>query len=57
MTPVFNIIIGLAMLVAGLSGKLALFGTGSPKALAAVGAAVLIMGVVQAWKRRARKNP
>ena len=38
----WNIIIGVLLIVAGLSGRFALICTGSSKALAAVGAAILI---------------
>ncbi len=48
----WNIIIGILLIVAGLSGRFALIGTGSSKALAAVGAAILIWGIVQVARRR-----
>ena len=43
----WNIIIGIVFIVGGLSGKLALIGTNSGEALAALGAGLLIWGVVQ----------
>jgi len=48
----WNIIIGAAMVVGGLSGKLALIGTNSSGALAAVGAGLVIWGIVQVVKAR-----
>lgn len=44
---IFNIAIGAAMLLGGLSGKLALFGTSSSSLLAALGGAVAALGVYQ----------
>jgi hypothetical protein len=43
----YNIVIGGIMIVGGLSGKLALLGTNSGGALAAVGAGLVVWGVVQ----------
>lgn len=48
----WNIIIGVAFIVGGLSGKLALRGTESGQALAAVGALFAIWGVVQVVRSR-----
>ena len=48
----WNIIIGILMIIAGLSGKFALIGTSSSKGLAAVGAAVLVWGIVQVTRGR-----
>jgi hypothetical protein len=48
----WNIVVGLIMLVGGLSGQLSLIGTDSSKALAAVGGAVLAWGLYQEWNRR-----
>ena len=48
----WNIVIGILMIVAGLSGRFALIGTNSGPALAAVGAAILIWGIVQVARRR-----
>jgi predicted phage tail protein len=52
-----SIIIGLIFIVGGLSGKLALIGTNSGEALAAVGAALLIWGVVQMVRARRAQPP
>lgn len=49
----WNILIGIVFIVGGLSGKLALIGTNSGEALAALGAGLLIWGVVQ--RERAKK--
>lgn len=43
----WNIIFGLVCIVGGLSGQLALRGTGSSMALAGVGGVLLIIGIVQ----------
>ena len=43
----WNLIFGLILLVGGLSGKLALIGTNSSMALAVLGAALMVWGVVQ----------
>ena len=48
----WNVIIGILLIIAGLSGRFALIGTSSGKALAAVGAAILVWGVVQVVRRR-----
>ncbi len=42
-----NIIIGLVMVGGGLSGKLALKGTGSGVALAALGGALILWGILR----------
>jgi hypothetical protein len=42
-----NIIIGLVMVGGGLSGKLALKGTGSGGALAVLGGALMLWGVLR----------
>ena len=52
MRGVLNIVFGLIMLVGGLSGKLPLIGTNSSVALAAIGAAVLVWGIVQFVRSR-----
>jgi len=49
-----NIIFGVIFIVGGLSGKLALRGTNSGEALAALGAGLLIWGIVQVVKRRSK---
>jgi hypothetical protein len=42
-----NIIIGLVMVIGGLSGKLALKGTGSGGALAVLGAGLIVWGLLR----------
>lgn len=54
MSGIFNIVIGLVMLVGGLSGKLAFFGTNSPGILALVGAVVTGLGIFQTVRHRRR---
>jgi len=49
-----NIVIGIVFIFGGLSGNLALRGTESGPALAAVGGALLLWGIVQV--ARGRKN-
>jgi len=51
----WNIIIGIAFIVGGLSGKLALRGTESGHALAAVGGLLAIWGVVQVVRGRKKQ--
>lgn len=49
----WNLVLGLVFLIGGLSGKLALIGTGSTKAMAVAGAAMMAWGgyqLVQAKK-------
>ena len=48
----WNIIIGIIFIIGGLSGKLALIGTQSGYALAAVGAGLVIWGIVQLTRGR-----
>ena len=48
----WNIIIGLVFIVAGLSGQLALRGTSSGPALAGLGGILLIWGIVQVSRKR-----
>lgn len=48
----WNIIIGLVMIIGGLSGTLALRGTNSGGALAALGGLLLAYGVYQIVSRR-----
>jgi len=50
----WNIVIGLIMLVGGLSGQLSLIGTNSPGALAVVGGVLIAWGVYQV--SRAKKE-
>jgi hypothetical protein len=47
-----NILIGLVFVIGGLSGKLALKGTGSGPALAAVGGALILWGFFQLSRNR-----
>ena len=49
---VFNIVMGLASIAAGLSGKFALLGTESPWALVVVGVALVGYGGYQQSQRR-----
>ena len=56
MGGIFNIVIGLIMLVGGLSGRLALIGTNNSTILAAIGAAVLAFGVYRTVKDRRRRS-
>jgi len=53
----WNIIIGIVFIVGGLSGKLALIGTNSGEALAAVGAGLLVWGVVQMVRAKKAQTP
>ena len=53
----WNIIIGIVFIVGGLSGKLALIGTDSGPALAALGAGLLIWGIVQMVRGRKAAAP
>ncbi len=45
--PILNIALGIGMVLGGVSGELALFGTGSSTALIAVGAACAALGAYQ----------
>lgn len=56
MAAYWNIIFGLVAVGAGLSGQLTLFGTNSPWALVALGAAIFGLGVFQLIRRR-RQQP
>lgn len=49
--------IGIVFIVGGLSGKLALIGTNSGVALAAVGAALVGWGVVQLVRAKKAQSP
>lgn len=51
-----NILFGIIFIVGGLSGNLALRGTNSGPALAAVGAGLLIWGIVQVSKSRSQQD-
>lgn len=48
----WNIIIGLVMIIGGASGKLALRGTNSTGALVAIGVALLGWGIFQVVRSR-----
>ena len=50
----WNIVIGLVFVVGGLSGKLAMRGTESGGALAAVGGALIVWGIVQMIRSRSQ---
>ena len=56
MRGLFNIVIGIAVIIGGLSGKFALLGTNSGKALAAVGLIPLGMGLYQMYKAKERRR-
>ncbi len=45
--PVLNIVIGVAVIVGGATGKMSLLGTRSPEALMAVGGVLAAVGVFQ----------
>lgn len=47
-----NLLIGIVMIVGGLSGQLVLIGTNSSSALVALGAGLSVWGVVQMIQRR-----
>lgn len=49
---IFNVVVGLIFLVGGLSGKMALIGTGSTIAMAAVGGLILGIGIFQIVRHR-----
>jgi len=51
-----NIIIGIIFIVGGLSGKIALRGTGSGIALAVIGAGLVVWGIVQMARARNRQE-
>ncbi len=50
MGAIINIVIGLGLIVAGLSGNLVLKGTNSGPLLALLGAAILAFGLFQIWR-------
>ena len=56
MSGVFNIVVGLGLIAAGLSGRFALLGTNSKEALVLVGLIPLVMGVVQAYRQHQRRR-
>ena len=51
---IFNLVVGLVMIVGGASGKLTLLGTNSSVALIAVGVGIGGLGVFQLIKSRKR---
>jgi hypothetical protein len=54
--PILNIALGIGMVLGGVTGKLALLGTGSATALIAVGAICAALGVwqlIRAMRERA----
>jgi hypothetical protein len=53
-TAIFNIVVGLGLLVAGLSGEFNLIGTSSPTLLALVGGLIGALGIFQLSKTRRR---
>ncbi len=50
-----NIIMGLVFVIGGLSGKLALRGLNSPELLAAIGAVMIVWGIMQVRRRYVRE--
>lgn len=52
--PIFNIVLGVACIIGGATGKLALLGTDSGPALAVAGAVAVGLGVFQLWRRSGR---
>ena len=53
----WNIVIGIAFVIGGLSGKLALRGTESGPALAVLGGMLAIWGIVQVVRSRRPSGP
>jgi hypothetical protein len=47
-----SIIIGIIMIIGGLSGKLVLIGTNSGIALAVLGAVLVVWGIIKIVRRR-----
>ena len=56
MSGYINIIIGIFFVVGGLTRKMALWGTDSPDALAAVGLIPIGMGIFQLYSKRKRRG-
>jgi cadmium resistance protein CadD (predicted permease) len=56
MSGVINIIVGLAFVAAGVSGKFTLLGTNSKEALAALGLIPIAMGLFQLLQQRKRRR-
>ena len=51
-SAIFNIVVGIAMIAAGASGRFSFIGTDSPTVLILVGVAVAGLGVYQAFRAR-----
>jgi uncharacterized membrane protein HdeD (DUF308 family) len=51
-----SIIIGIVMIVGGLSGKLVLIGTQSGIALAVLGAVLVVWGIIKMVRQKKRRN-
>jgi hypothetical protein len=51
LVPILNIALGVAMIIGGASGRLALLGTGSGTALVVVGAVCALLGGYQLIRR------
>ena len=47
----WNILIGIVFIIGGLSGRMALIGTNSGLALTAIGAGLVVWGLVQVSRR------
>jgi uncharacterized membrane protein (UPF0136 family) len=56
MGPILNILIGVGLAVAGLTGNLVLRGTDSGPLLALVGAALAVYGVYRLVRARSSSN-
>jgi len=54
LVPIINIVVGVACIVGGATGKLALFGTNSGVAMMVAGSVGVGLGVFQLWRRQAR---
>jgi hypothetical protein len=50
----WNLIIGIILIVAGLSGQFTLIGTRSSSALVVIGIAIAALGAFQIYRRRSR---
>ena len=49
-TAILNIVVGVALVLAGASGRFTLFGTNSGTALMAVGGVIIVIGIYQLVK-------
>ena len=56
MSAYINIIIGIVFIAGGMTKKMALWGTDSPEALAAVGLIPLGMGIYQLYAKHKRRG-